>query len=149
MSITDVVGLVAVVHLHDPKGLGNLLRITFLRATLVVNLNIKVIRRVSRARAAVPCDSRQGRRRTSRLRAVGHQRQHQTLQSVDAVLHIIGCGRRLLGRVFLARIGLRIGTRRSVAALDAVLTGVGTVAFQPGPPLVRSTNRVSHGTHLR
>lgn len=87
VGITDVVGLI-VVHFHDTKGLGDLLRIALLRNPLTIIVHV-IARETSRSGTTVPRDGGQSSGRTSRLCTVGHQRQDQALQPINPILHII------------------------------------------------------------
>lgn len=126
-----------VVHFHNANALGHLLDLTILFPILVLllyhiaTLHIKLqIRR--RAKAITPArTNRRARRRSAITRpSIRHQRKHQPLQPIYAILHVVwGLVRRIRSALLLA-LGRRIVARRGVAALDAVVAWGAAVAFQ-------------------
>ena len=126
-----------VVHFHDTNAFGHLLDLAILFAIFVLllyhiaALDIQLqIRR--RAKAVTPTRThRSARRRSTFARpSVRHERQHQPLQPIYAILHIIWSLVRRARSALLLALGRRIVARRGVAALDAVVARRTAVALQ-------------------
>ena len=126
-----------VVHFHDTNAFGHLLDLAVLFSILVLllyhiaALDIQLqIRR--RAQAITPARThRSARRRGTIARpSIRHERQHQPLQPIYAILHIVWSLVRRARSALLLALGRRIVARRGVAALDAVVAWGAAVALQ-------------------
>ncbi len=127
----------AIIHLHNPDLLRDLLDVAVLAFTREIRLflNHVVAFRIepqlgasAQAITSARADGRLRRRCRTRL-AIRHKGQYQALQSVDAILHVVRRASGAIGAALSPAPWHGIVARANVTALGTVVARVAPIAF--------------------